>query len=274
MPWRPITEVDQLAGQHERASFDAKEKYPDGAGDEIGKDVAAFANGIGGTVLVGAIEQAGKLVAFRSVDPKRLQERVAKAVQKCRPTPTYHERVLTIRPEDHQRITGRSTEETFQVLAINVQPFLLAPIAVPHPTEQGYWRFPLRVGDQTELLQPDEVALRMDAHDRKIYLRLRAILQDPELQRARTGYEGVRVVVYQRSKAEGSAGEAYDLADLDEVDLLAVFRVSDGKARVPLAFIREVWRDTELGWSLALDGMLFRTPPNSRTRVPFLPGRT
>jgi|ERR1019366_4009642 hypothetical protein len=94
--WKPVIAAEQLVGRLETSSFDFKREYEwraPGTPSEMAKDVAAFASGFGGTILVGAEHKDGKVTGLPGVaDPQALIEALRKAVGAyCVPWPSYSE---------------------------------------------------------------------------------------------------------------------------------------------------------------------------------------
>ena len=296
MSWTPITSPSQLVGAHEHSSFDAKRSYsnadPDARKEEMCKDIAAFATAMGGTLVVGAAEQGGRIVALPGVENvRRLQEDISKAVQSlCFPTPSFADRVVAINANWRELILGRpgASEPDVDLLVLNIYPMPAGPVAVRAVRDRDLYRFPIRVGDQTEFLDPARLSLYMNTHDRQIALLLHEILQDDALPTVRfpdaqdskgavvPGERGRHVEVFDRRRLEGSAACTRILKRLDERHMVAVFdagHLGEGEveAHVPLTFVRAVWNDPREGWSIALEGSLFRPLTTSKRVIPFIP---
>jgi hypothetical protein len=155
----------------------------------MAKDVAAFANANGGTLLIGAEEDraTGKLAKFASVDPadaKALRDALAEAVkERCCPQPLVDAR--TIR---------RGSDE---LLAFNVWPFFgqvvgvkvsaepehvgdYAGDAVVYPLRRNAHVYPLRQIDRTIYLTAEQVPMFMIPEIRRVAALLSAIpINDP-----------------------------------------------------------------------------------------------
>lgn len=171
----PITSVDQLPAvglANEVRQLDFKRYQSPDDNLSMGKDVAAFANGLGGVLLIGA-QGNGKLLAnYVGVDEaaaKQLAEnyeRVAK--ERCRPSPQVVTHLIR-------------THEKKLVVAVNVWPSAHSPVGfclgkketLHH--EGDAWVFPLRVGSQTRYLQPDQFANVENVNARRAAAMLTAI---------------------------------------------------------------------------------------------------
>ncbi|HEY2515734.1 MAG TPA: ATP-binding protein, partial [Polyangiaceae bacterium] len=77
----------------ETAVLDLKETYAPDKSFEMAKDVAAFANHLGGTLLIGAKEVDGKIGEYNGVPPE-LAEKIRTGFslatkERCSPRPIY-----------------------------------------------------------------------------------------------------------------------------------------------------------------------------------------
>jgi hypothetical protein len=131
------------------------------------KDVAAFANHLGGTLLIGACEKDGQLGAYKGMSPAAaadVRNGYSKAIKdKCQPHPAVDFEEYPA-PSDHAK----------RIVAINVWPSLLligVEIAAHKPTE-GYggtsFVYPVRSGTDTTFLGPGQIAMYMTPHVRRI----------------------------------------------------------------------------------------------------------
>jgi hypothetical protein len=133
----------------------------------MAKDIAAFANYVGGTILVGASEQPDGTATFHGIDRQRVTDLAAgyemAARDKCRPRP--------LATPDPIELPGVDRV----VLAVNVDPFSLGPVGAMfvgrnrtgEPTTSDGWRFPMRVGKHNVPLQPDQIAMFMEPRIRR-----------------------------------------------------------------------------------------------------------
>jgi hypothetical protein len=141
-------------------------------------------------------------------------------------------------------------------LALNVSPDPRGPIGVraidpsDNPTPDTY-RFPIRIGDQTDFLGPQELAMWMNSHERRVAIALQQV------------GPGAKVRVHHRvgvRQQEGSC-RVYVLNGIDLRLMHAqITRVDapDEPANVPFSFIASVWNEAADGmWELAVNGSLF-----------------
>jgi hypothetical protein len=212
---------------------------------ELAKDVAAFANAEGGTILVGAIEDlaTGIIVKYEpmtAATARAVRDDYNAAVKaRCHPAPL-------IAPEIIPKGQG-----TF-VVAVNVYPFPLQPVGVKvtaDKSSEGYggdaYTFPVRIGTHAQYLLPEQLGMFMEPKIRRMAVLLGSI---PESARAR-----VLVV-----DAKGAANP--HMRSLDSVDPLGarvVFGPLPGKGGnfvVPFDLVRSVCQMGDGMWCVAYDG--------------------
>jgi len=284
MAWSPVESAAHLVGKHETLTFDWKATYdfadPTTA-FEVAKDVAAFASAVGGTILIGAHEgggpRRGMVGAFASVTaPGELVTRVTQSVnQNTRPLPIFEPRIIRLSVDDQRQVLEREPDETAEVIvvAVNVRPTASGFVAVRVCRPDGAviadaFKFPIRGGERTRCLLPEELALYQDAHERKVAVLLHQI---PAVDRAQGA--GLRVRLYDDT---GATNQLRDVVRIDEEHKILVLML-DGlhetlTANIPFAFIRTVWRD-ELGeWCIFVEGRVFHDIADA-SRPQFIPTR-
>jgi hypothetical protein len=269
MAWTPIKQASQLEGRHETATFDIKQTYDFGGGpsarQDVAKDIAAFANAVGGTIVVGAAEaleggrKTGRIVAFTRLvnDTAAFISTVSKSVgDRCRPGPLFDFVPLTLDVNDQARILERpdSGNGVVSVFAINVWPALHGPIGVRaserdgsligSPLEAPYW-FPKRTGEGTRFLFPEVLALQMNVHDRRIAILLTEIPEGAEV----LVFDAKRELHPRPHRIKGTHYER-SLLTLEEAEKPGLLAI------VPFTFISEVWRDSRGDWNLFIRGRL------------------
>jgi hypothetical protein len=171
-----VGELPAVGSAPEASTFDMKQRYPAEKQFEAAKDVAAFANHLGGTILVGAVEKkdGGTLERYAPLteaDANVTAAHFERSVKdRCRPMPLVE--------------TSRIAYDAGYVLAVNVWPTLAAPIGVraTGDPKAGWggdaWVFPLRVATQTTFLLPEVLPMYMSAKDRRTVLLLAQIPPD------------------------------------------------------------------------------------------------
>jgi hypothetical protein len=258
--WTPITTVEQLVAIFEKSDLDLKRRYDLSLAKtpyDIAKDVAAFASAAGGTIVVGAEESDGRISALPGVaDVPDLVRESGRAVQTfCSPWPLYEEKVLALsRPDCARVLPGFSSASApIHLVVVNVGPDVRGPIGVRPKNDKGNpiqnsYGFPVRVGEQTDWLRPEQLPMWMNSHERRIAIRLRAIPSG----------ETIRAFHVQRLHEDEWLTLFLDR--VDEAQAIAVFTQSGRGAstHVPLAFVRAVWREAVLGvWSIKVAGTLY-----------------
>ena len=280
MFWTPILQanvVDRLLGAHERISLDFKETYNlidlarDDTRFELAKDCAAFANNVGGTVLVGVVEdrRTMRIARFSSVqDPTRIVAAIDDALRLCLPIPLADGIAVELEPADQHRILGRTDgNQNVSLVAINVPPFLNGPVGVKvrdglrrGQTIEGAYRFPCRVVEQTRYLRPEELAMITNSDERRVALRLGQLEED------------TAVTVWGRAPDTVASGRPngyacfFQRVDYGDWSLRLKSEVEPDLpvAVVPLVFVRAIWK-TENAWHIAIDGDVFRLDAHGRT---------
>ena len=141
---------------------------------ERAKDVAAFANHLGGTLLIGAQEVDGQLQAYVGMTPAEagvVRDEYSKAVaDRCTPRPAI----------DFEEYDAPG-DPAKKIVAINVQPSLnLVGVKVrADKTQEGHggdaYIFPVRSGTDARFLDPGELAMFMTPKVRRIAVLLSRI---------------------------------------------------------------------------------------------------
>lgn len=244
-----ITQTRQLPplGSPETAYLDFKRTYATGTplqydSFELGKDVAALANALGGTILVGAQEVASTLHVYLPRDDdevKRTIRAIEDAVRdRCSPSP-----VVSMEKIHY---------ESGCILAVNVSAFPSQPVGVwvRGDKEDGYgdptWTFPVRVGTQTKFFRPEQLAMLMLPELRRVAIALADIEQNTEVflhTASRTVHNTPYPVTFLSSDP------------LANVLIIREFASNGGLAdvAVPLDGVRSVWR-ANARWHVALKG--------------------
>jgi hypothetical protein len=220
---------------------------------ELAKDIAAFANYLGGVILVGVEELPSgmpQLCGIGAQDAEALKGAYEMAARdKCLPRPLVTMTILNV-PE----LDGRC------LLAVNVEPvpdqivgamFYLRNKA-GDPTTCDAWRFPVRIGKHNVPITPDRIPMFIDAKSRRTAIRLCSITPG-----------SIPLLVWRRpSNQFDEEPQAEGILDV-EVDLAAnVMRArrqrSDGGTSfaVPLEDVESVWEETRYNWRIRVTGWL------------------
>lgn len=127
--------------------------------EDLAEQIAAFANALGGSIIVGANEQAGGTYIYDSMSEAEADVNRIKYEQAnrdfCSPNPLL-EAVVIPRPPGF-------------VAAINVWPFVGQAVGVRiGAPDKAAWLFPLRVGTQTKFLRAEQLPMIMLPELRKV----------------------------------------------------------------------------------------------------------
>jgi len=197
---------------------------------ELAKDMAAFANAHGGTILVGAYEDTkrGHLGAIKGMideDVKRVRDAYSQgASQLCRPSPVVNSVVI-------EHSTGK-------VVAVNVSPFPGQAVGIKvDPDTWNTWRFPVRRSIETIFFTSEQLPMLMIPELRRVVALLRSIAPK---DRIKMRYE------------QGSALQPTRyLTVLNEEENTVVFSKEPGgkeALREPLDRVIHVWKSTPSSW--------------------------
>ncbi len=222
-------------GAIETATLDFKGVHDRTKGPpERAKDVAAFANYIGGTILIGAVEDPTThiLIQYRpltAADAKDARVDYELAItQMCVPKP-----LVSFEPISHS---------TGIVLAINVQAHvdrLVGVRGMAANKSENHWAFPLRVASQATYLQPDQLPMYADPTVRRALVLLHRIARDE-----------IALV-----RIDGNTSTKCRLELVDEVQNTVVFVPIEDQFkpwRYPLDHVRTVYRSQEREWTVLL----------------------
>jgi hypothetical protein len=197
------------------------------------KDVAAFSNHRGGTLLIGAKETAttSQLECYVGLDlaaAAAVRSAYSTAVRdRCQPLPQFDFEEY-VHPDD----------DTKRVVAVNVWPsLLLIGVRVDaHKPAEGYggvsWVYPVRSGTDAVFLQPSQLAMYMTPHVRRVAVMLSRIPK------------GARIIV-KLVERDHSAGASID--EVIEEQNVVTLRGDDGRRvqSLPLDCIVSVYESWE-----------------------------
>ena len=245
--FRPITTPDDLptvGTSRESGTFDFKQAPSTLDHREMAKDVAAFANALGGVVLVGTVEDRtrGTLGVYKPVaeaEAEALKKAYELAVaQRCLPQPVIY--VVRI-----DTAAAPAVNAAGNVVAVNVYPMPMGPVGVRWDADA--YAFPLRTATQTTWMKPTELAMLMVPEIRRVAILLDGIPID----------QRDHVWLYSYTPARSTTREAKVLG----VDsLLTTLRISiagpDGPSvtAVPLDRVRSIWQRSDDAWCITVEG--------------------
>lgn len=224
--YQRITSLPEIGTDIERAVMDWK-VVPAATEFHKAKDVAAFANHLGGTLLLGAAEANGQLAAYVGLsvaDAGAVRAAFSKAVaNRCNPFPLID--------FDEFEDPGDSTR---RIVAVHVWPSLLligVKVMAHKPTEgwgDSSYVFPVRTGTDADFLQPDQLAMYMTPEVRRIAVLLSRIPK------------GTMIRVHRVEDTHAWVGR---LGEVSEVENIVTFHKENGDKmqNLPLDCIRTVY---------------------------------
>jgi len=249
-PVRTLADLNELsqAKATEGRSLDFKARVDGQEWWELAKDIAAFANHVGGTILVGAAEQPDGAAQFFGIDPGRGAELSTNyemaARDKCKPRPLVDIEAIALNP-------GKA------VLAVNVEPFPLGPVGAAFyvvgqdgkPASCDAWRFPVRVGKHNIPLQPDQIAMFMEPRIRRIVTLLeQAIAESNPATR-------MRAWIWTRSSVLSNNVFEIRESSVDVTRNAFVCVQSSTQLHIPFDDVEAVWA-RENGWHVRVSGYI------------------
>ncbi|MCC6527992.1 MAG: hypothetical protein IT373_35425 [Polyangiaceae bacterium] len=218
---------------------------------EHAKDIAAFANALGGTILVGAAELPDG-VAYAGL-PADLAREVAEGYKlalrgRVRPRPRVE--VVEIRDPATDRV----------VVAVNVHAYADQPVGCAVDTVQDdkgarlkpltgeavAWRFPQRVSNHCRWIQPEELAMLMNPHARRVTLLLERI---PSEHRQAVTIQNWHV----RQDNPDVVKVTLERVDLD-ANVMCIKVREASPLRIPLDDVEAVWEASPGTWHVRVNG--------------------
>jgi hypothetical protein len=228
---------------------------------EHAKDLAAFANALGGVILLGADDKTkpGRLSypGVRGQTVSDVKDIYEKAGQLCSPP---------VAP-DVVPIAGHGAT----LVAVNIDPVVEQLVASP-AADSGWsivsdaWKFPVRHASQTDFIDPKDAALHMDRTVRRAFLLLARIPADRRQE----------VKFYCRNIAGGAASmvaaeRVFRLEGVPDGRNHLVIADRDWRGRVPLADVVDVWESAEGFWAVKVRGAITRRMVGTDNMIDYLP---
>jgi len=271
MAFRPIldaSDLPSLGAKREDLTCDFKATVATWTPARLAEAVAAFANGSGGTILIGATEDPSTnalqgWVPLTEQEAKTMRDAVNNAVvARCAPPPVIEPVVL-------DRGGGEFA------VAVNVWSYPLLPVGVSvqsEPTEWTNdskkpqikaWVFPVRVGVETKHFTPEHAAMLMLPSVRRILALLDSVPDGSSLIAHYTipnpnpggSLQHFKVMLKKKS-VEPLSNVATFQIEIGGVVATASNQFSVGTTlEVPLDEIETLWRE-QGGWRLKLRGYL------------------
>jgi Putative DNA-binding domain len=171
-PFTETTSLPAVGDGYERAMLDFKAKGETKSAFHLAKDVAAFANHLGGTLLIGAREEGGRVARYLPLtaqEAKGVQDAVSAAVgNRLSPKPIVDFAQLPV--------------DAGVVLAVNVSPYIGQAIGVrviADKAKEGFgddaYVFPVRTLTDTIYLLPGQLSMFMLPAIRRTVILLHSI---------------------------------------------------------------------------------------------------
>ena len=239
-PFTDATPLPKKGAGYERAILDLKWDTERTTDFHKAKDVAAFANYLGGTLLIGVEEEHGCVKEYHPLTAKdvdAVQTAFSKAVgYRCAPPPVVD--------------SARIRHEGGFVLALNVWPHLSALVGVKvdaHKPTEGYggtsYAFPIRTLTDTIFLTAEQLPMFMQPSVRRAVVLLQSIPK------------GARIVIHNRAIKSGNVEELTGIVgvDVDELKNVARFKFerSENLRMFPLDLIVSVFEDGNV-WTVLI----------------------
>lgn len=192
---------------------------------EMAKDIAAFANHLGGVIVIGAVEQGGYLRRVPGITPenaKALRAAYSKAAkERCSPR-------VAIDFDDF----ASPVDSLRRVVVVNVSPSLNL-VGVRSLGQGESWAFPVRSGTDTDYLEPGELAMYMTPHLRRVAVML-----------ARIPVDGQMLV----ASPAGPPWVATFVSCDEEENLLRIKNAAGGPINIPLDRVISVYENAVGTW--------------------------
>ena len=247
-------DVEAPRNEPESETVDYKGKVDRKAWWEMAKDLAAFANHLGGVIVVGAFPKASDLPELRGIDPDEVTKTASAyehvARDRCRPSPLVTcDRI----PWDEGR----------EMLAVNVQAHASGLVGAQFyelnnqgaPESANAWQFPIRSGKHNPPLPLEQAIMHMSTHARRI-----AILLSSVTDRANVNL--IWSVGLQPPTTSPCSMKAFRVEE-NVADF--ILDGSLAPALMPLDDIEAVWREGGR-WSVRVSGYFAPWPVEKRTR--------
>lgn len=251
--YEQTADLPAQGSSREALILDAKATYDLAKKFEMGKDVAAFANASGGAILIGAYEDAAKLIHYRpltSSDARSIRQAFEEAImERCTPLP----RVV---PVQIPYLNG-------EILAINVWPFPGQIIGVckegNKKVASNGFVFPMRTATQTDYLLPEQLPMLMLPDIRRIAILLDAI---PVAERSNVKIH-CSTGPYPQNSVPGEMNAS--IISFDPLSNSIAIKTPKKNSRglientqdfsFPLDAIKSVWKNEKGLWCIAIKGL-------------------
>jgi hypothetical protein len=237
-------DVRALASEPESETLDYKEVADEDEWWELAKDIAAFANHLGGVLLVGAKEQPDGLPKLHGLPPakvaklKHAYEMAAR--DKCRPAALVTCEVI---PWDGGRKMLAVNVSAYTGGLVGAQFYALSKAKKPEPANA--WQFPMRVAKHNPPLPLEQAIMHMSILARRVAILLASI---PDRSKV--------AIAWHRPDQPRHPWPAFK-ATLTGVSVernVASFTLDGEAIIVPLDDIDAVWEGDGGRWSVRVSG--------------------
>lgn len=180
-------EVTALAAEPEGETVDYKGTAKAKEWWELAKDVAAFANHLGGVVVLGAFERADGLPELRGLPSDEVRE-LASAYEKvardrCRPSPLVTcDRIPWDNGREMLAVNVRAATALVGAQFYKLRRDEKDPTGPLLASETNAWQFPVRVGKDNVPLPLEQAIMHMSTHARRIGVLLASIPKGARLR--------------------------------------------------------------------------------------------
>jgi hypothetical protein len=244
------------ARAREKQDLDFKTFADSGKMWEHAKDIAAFANSVGGVLLVGA---------DNTTDPTVLKYPGLAPSQTVADVATIYEKAGAMcSPAQNVEAVPMKGPGGVDLVAINVDPSVQQ--VVGSPGNSRLWRFPIRRGSQTDDIAPEDLAMYMNQQVRRAYLMVSAI---PAEGRKEVKFYWPRPR-YDVTGVTDTSSESFPIAEVPRGRNFLVVGVSL-TCRIPLADVVDVWEEGDGVWAIKISGMLDKRQTSLRYQPRFWP---
>jgi hypothetical protein len=210
---------------------------------EHAKDIAAFANALGGVILVGADNTTNPTVLTY---PGVAGQTVADIMR------IYEKAGAMCSPAQNVDVVPIKEPGGADLVAVNVDPSVDQVVASPGGRKGtgilGHlWRFPIRRGSQTDDVTPEDLAMFMNRQVRRAHLMLASI---PPEQRTKATFYSPDVVNGVTVAHQTDLG----IKDVPRGRNFLVVSRGNLTCRIPLADVTDVWEESEGSWAVKVSG--------------------
>jgi hypothetical protein len=253
------------AAAREKHDLDFKEFTDRATPWEHAKDIAAFANALGGTILVGSSDKP-------NVVHHGLKNQTAHEVRNI-----YEGAALMCSPTVPIDVVPINFPDGKVVVAVNVPPFPESVVGAPEETndkngkpikaEHG-WRFPIRRASQTHYLKPEELPLYMNPNVRRAFVRLQGM---PLPCRARIHLFYVAQVTHMSGTYRDTTALEVSFEGVSLEQNRAQFQFRNLGFRVPLMDVIDVWDHEPNFWAVRVAGTVELSPAHAPEKAAYRP---